>query len=81
MTTYGSTEHVEKLVKDYGYSQTDAEFFSEWMKDVNAYLINLSDGLGIDDLPDVDFWAGWSDGEDSKDFARQMLEEEGFLFD
>lgn len=81
MTTYGSNEHVDELVNDYGYSPSEAESFSNWTKEVNTHVIRFSCGLGIDDLPDVDFWSGWNDGEDPKDFARQMLEEEGFIFD
>lgn len=47
--------------------------FEEWQARVNKVLINRVD-LGIDDLPDYDYWTAWNCGESPLECARDVLE-------
>jgi hypothetical protein len=53
--------------------------FEDWMKVVNQHVIN-SCGLGIEDIPDYDYWSSWNHGMSPEDVAQEALEEAGWSF-
>ena len=58
----------------------DGLTYKQWYDKVNAYVMNVAE-LGIDDLSDGPSWDSWNAGETPEDYAREMLEENGFPFD
>ena len=51
--------------------------FAAWLAKANAACVSIS-GVSLDDLPDANTYDAWHDGEDPAEFARDVLEEEGF---
>jgi len=53
--------------------------FKEWYRLADEAVAAVC-GLGIDDLPDGNSYDAWDADEAPKDYARMILEEEGFPF-
>ena len=63
--------------KDDSISKED---FDKWMKELNHWL-SLHVGLSASDLPYIDFWSLFEDGESPKSGAVAVLEEAGYPLD
>ena len=48
-------------------------YFDEWQRIVELYLVEKC-GMGIEDLPDYDYWEAWDNGENPKNVAEQVIE-------
>jgi hypothetical protein len=53
--------------------------FEDWLKIVNTFVID-SCGLGIEDIPDYDYWSSWDAGMNPEEVAQEALEEAGWSF-
>ena len=53
--------------------------FEDWLKIVNRHVID-SCGLGIEDIPDYDYWNSWNAGMPPEEVAQEALEEAGWSF-
>ena len=51
--------------------------FKEWYRIADRAVARIC-GLGLDDLPDGNSWDAWNDNESPVNYARMILEEEGF---
>jgi hypothetical protein len=51
--------------------------FKEWFRLADSAVCAVC-GLGLDDLPDGNSWYAWDDNESPVNYARMILEEEGF---
>lgn len=55
------------------------ENFDTWMAMVNLYVEHLC-GLGVDDIPDYNYWDNFDAGISPKVTAHEALEAAGFQF-
>jgi hypothetical protein len=53
--------------------------FKQWYRLADRAVEDVC-GLGLDDLPDGNSWDAWNNDESPVDYARMVLEEEGFPF-
>ena len=53
--------------------------FEDWLKMVNTFVID-SCGLGIEDIPDYDYWSSWDAGMSPEEVGQEALEEAGWSF-
>ena len=53
--------------------------FETWLAKVNKVVV-LTCGLGIEDIPDYDYWSSWNHGMSPEDVAQEALEEAGWSF-
>lgn len=57
--------------------ETMVDQFGPWLDEVD-HLVQAEVGIGISDLPDVDFWGWYESGLDSAQAAKLLLAENGW---
>jgi hypothetical protein len=53
--------------------------FETWMKQVNRTIFQ-SCGLGVEDIPDYDYWSNWNAGVSPEQTAEEALDNAGWSF-
>jgi len=53
--------------------------FEAWMKVVNRKVFQ-SCGLGVEDIPDYDYWSNWNSGVSPEQTAEEALDNAGWSF-
>lgn len=51
--------------------------FEAWMQKVNRIVIQTC-GLGVEDIPDYDYWNNWDAGVSPEETAQEALEAAGW---
>lgn len=53
--------------------------FETWMKKVNRVVVQTC-GLGVEDIPDYDYWSNWDAGVSPEETAKEALDNAGWSF-
>lgn len=53
--------------------------FEAWLKQVNRIVFQTC-GLGVEDIPDYDYWSNWDAGVSPKETAEEALDNAGWSF-
>jgi hypothetical protein len=53
--------------------------FETWMLEVNQVIFETCD-LGVDDIPDYDYWSNWDSGVSATETAQEALSNAGWSY-
>lgn len=70
----------EKTIRSDDLADNSILTYSEWMKEVDKHILKIA-GVTSDDLADGPSRSQYDSGVSAKEYAEELLEDEGFPFE